>query len=125
MEEYALICDAIRTPFGRYGGAWHGSRRRSRRDSNPALMVRNQSVDWRTDDDVISWLRQSGWGRQPQCGSHGGAARRPIRERTRLRSIASAARAGCCAMAARTIRSGRVRLVIAGGVESMSRAPFV
>ena len=74
--ETAYICDAIRTPIGRYGGAL-ASVRTDDLAAIPiaALMARNRTVDWSALDDVDLRLRQSGRRRQSQCGSHGAAAR--------------------------------------------------
>src|SRR3979490_244878 len=142
-----FICDAVRTPFGRYGGAL-SSIRTDDLAALPlkALMERNPTVDWGSLDDVIyGCVNQAGEDNRnvarmalllaglPQtvpgatvnrlCGSS-------------LDAVGTAARAIPCGetppmspggggTAARGIRCGETQLMIAGGVESMSRAPFV
>ena len=90
-------------------------------------MARNGKVDWAAVDRRALRLRQPGRRGQPQRRAHGGAARRPAGRACRARpSTACAARAWTrSARAARAIRVGEAELMIAGGVESMSRAPFV
>ena len=125
--EPAYICDAIRTPFGRYGGSL-ASIRADDLAAIPiaALMERNAGVDWSTLDDVI-------YG----CANQAGEDNRNVARMAVLlaglpkevpgytvnRLCASSMEA--VAGAARAIKSGEADLVIAGGVESMSRAPFV
>jgi acetyl-CoA acyltransferase len=125
--ETAYICDAIRTPFGRYGGSL-ASIRADDLAAIPitALMTRNAAVDWAAVDDVI-------YG----CANQAGEDNRNISRMALLlaglpkevpgytvnRLCASSMEA--VASAARLIKSGEADLVIAGGVESMSRAPFV
>jgi len=125
--ETAYICDAIRTPFGRYGGSL-ASIRADDLAAIPiaALMERNAGVDWSTLDDVI-------YG----CANQAGEDNRNVARMAVLlaglpkevpgytvnRLCASSMEA--VAGAARAIKSGEADLVIAGGVESMSRAPFV
>jgi acetyl-CoA acyltransferase len=125
--ETAYICDAIRTPFGRYGGSL-ASIRADDLAAIPiaALMERNEGVDWSTLDDVI-------YG----CANQAGEDNRNVARMAVLlaglpkevpgytvnRLCASSMEA--VAGAARAIKSGEADLVIAGGVESMSRAPFV
>ena len=125
--ETAYICDAIRTPFGRYGGSL-ASIRADDLAAIPiaALMARNSSVDWAALDDVI-------YG----CANQAGEDNRNIARMALLlaglpkevpgytvnRLCASSMEA--VASAARLIKSGDADLVVAGGVESMSRAPFV
>ena len=103
---HAYICDAIRTPFGRYGGAL-SSVRTDDLAALPikALMARNPNVDWAAVSDVF-------YGCANQTGHVGDVA---------------VVLAGLDAVgtAARAIRTGELGMVIAGGVESMSRAPFV
>jgi acetyl-CoA acyltransferase len=125
--ETAYICDAIRTPFGRYGGSL-ASIRADDLAAIPiaALMARNAGVDWAALDDVI-------YG----CANQAGEDNRNVARMALLlaglpkevpgytvnRLCASSMEA--VASAARAIKSGEADLVIAGGVESMSRAPFV
>jgi acetyl-CoA acyltransferase len=125
--ETAYICDAIRTPFGRYGGSL-ASIRADDLAAIPiaALMARNAKVDWPALDDVV-------YG----CANQAGEDNRNVARMALLlaglpkeipgytvnRLCASSMEA--VASAARAIKSGEADLVIAGGVESMSRAPFV
>jgi len=110
----AFICDAIRTPFGRYGGAL-SSIRTDDLGAIPlrALMARNPQVDWAAVTDVF-------YGNANQAG-----------EDNRNVAHMSSLLAGLpidvpgVGSAARAIKSGEAGLMIAGGVESMSRAPFV
>jgi acetyl-CoA acyltransferase len=123
----AFICDALRTPFGRYGGVL-SSIRTDDLAAIPikALMERNAAVDWLALDDVIFG-----------CANQAGEDNRNVARMALLlaglpqlvpgvtvnRLCGSSMEA--VAMAARAIRSSEAELVIAGGVESMSRAPFV
>src|SRR6202162_1388973 len=125
--EMAYICDAIRTPFGRYGGSL-ASIRTDDLAAIPiaALMARNAGVDWAALDDVI-------YG----CANQAGEDNRNVARMALLlaglpkevpgytvnRLCASSMEA--VASAARLIKRGEADMVIAGGVESMSRAPFV
>src|SRR5437763_7928439 len=125
--EHALICDAIRTPFGKYGGAL-SSVRTDDLAATPlrALMDRNRNVDWGAVDDVI-------YG----CANQAGEDNRNVARMTLLLAGLPEQVPGCTvnrlcgssleaiAMAARTLKSGEGSMVLAGGVESMSRAPFV
>lgn len=126
MEE-AFICDGIRTPIGRYGGALAGVRT----DDLAAipiktLMERNSGVNWETVNDVILG-----------CANQAGEDNRNVARMAALLSglpqtVPGATVNRLCGsgldavgIAARAIKSGEQNLVIAGGVESMSRAPFV
>jgi 3-oxoadipyl-CoA thiolase len=123
----AYICDAIRTPFGRYGGAL-SSIRTDDLAALPirALMERNPKVDWGALDDVI-------YG----CANQAGEDNRNVARMALLlaglpKEVSGATVNRLCgssleavSVAARAIKSGEAELVIAGGVESMSRAPFV
>jgi 3-oxoadipyl-CoA thiolase len=125
--EEAYICDAIRTPFGRYGGAL-SSIRTDDLAALPlkALMERSPKVDWAGLDDVI-------YG----CANQAGEDNRNVARMALLlaglpKEISGATVNRLCgsslesvSVAARAIKSGEADLVIAGGVESMSRAPFV
>ncbi|PYV51002.1 MAG: 3-oxoadipyl-CoA thiolase [Acidobacteria bacterium] len=125
--EHALICDAIRTPFGKYGGAL-SSVRTDDLAATPlrALMERNRKVDWGAIDDVI-------YG----CANQAGEDNRNVARMALLlaglpKEVPGATVNRLCgssmeaiSIAARAIKSGEASLVIAGGVESMSRAPFV
>ena len=123
----AFICDAIRTPIGRYGGAL-SSVRTDDLGAIPiqALMARNPSVDWAAVDDVL-------YG----CANQAGEDNRNVARMSALlaglpQDVPGATINRLCGSgmdavgsAARAIRSGEAQLMIAGGVESMSRAPFV
>ena len=124
----AFICDAIRTPFGRYGGAL-ASVRADDLGAMPlrALMERNPSVDWGAVDDVV-------YG----CANQAGEDNRNVGRMALLLAGLPAGSAGHDGQPAVRIEHGRDRasprarsrrgetsLMIAGGVESMSRAPFV
>ena len=125
--ETAYICDAIRTPIGRYGGAL-ATIRTDDLAALPikALMQRNPSVDWSALDDVL-------YG----CANQAGEDNRNVGRMALLlaglpKEVSGSTVNRLCgssmdavATAARAIKSGEVDLLIAGGVESMTRAPFV
>jgi 3-oxoadipyl-CoA thiolase len=125
--ETAYVCDAIRTPIGRYGGTL-AAIRADDLAAIPisALMKRNANVDWGSVDDVV-------YG----CANQSGEDNRNVARMALLlaglaKEVSGTTVNRLCgssmdavATAARAIRSGEVELVIAGGVESMSRAPFV
>jgi 3-oxoadipyl-CoA thiolase len=123
----AYICDAVRTPIGRYAGALSGVRP----DDLAAiplqsLMTRNAKVDWTAVDDVMFG-----------CANQAGEDNRNVARMALLLAGLPVSVPGttinrlcgsgmdAVAMAARAIKTGEADLVIAGGVESMSRAPFV
>jgi acetyl-CoA acyltransferase len=124
---HAFICDAIRTPFGRYAGAL-SSVRTDDLAAIPlkALMARNPRVDWAAVSDVI-------YG----CANQAGEDNRNVARMALLlaglpQTIGGSTVNRLCGSgldalgsAARAIKSGEAQLMIAGGVESMSRAPFV
>jgi 3-oxoadipyl-CoA thiolase len=124
---HAFICDAQRTPFGRYGGAL-SSVRPDDLGAVPlrALMARNPGVDWDAVADVL-------FGCANQAGEDNRNVARMslllagLPERLPGATINRLCGSGMDAVgtAARAIRSGEAQLMIAGGVESMSRAPFV
>ncbi|WP_175758676.1 3-oxoadipyl-CoA thiolase [Burkholderia ambifaria] len=123
----AYICDAIRTPIGRYGGALKDVRTDDL-GAVPlkALIERNQHVDWSAIDDVI-------YG----CANQAGEDNRNVARMSALLAGLPTAVPGstlnrlcgsgmdAVGTAARAIKAGEARLMIAGGVESMTRAPFV
>jgi acetyl-CoA acyltransferase len=127
MTRHAYICDAVRTPFGRYGGAL-ASVRADDLGAVPlaALMARNPGVDWQAVTDVI-------YG----CANQAGEDNRNVARMSALlaglpldvpgSTVNRLCGSGLDAVgtAARAIKSGEAGLMIAGGVESMSRAPFV
>jgi acetyl-CoA acyltransferase len=122
-----FICDAVRTPFGRYGGAL-AAIRTDDLAAIPirALVARNPTVDWAALDDVV-------YG----CANQAGEDNRNVARMALLlaglpKEIPGATVNRLCGssmdaagVAARAIRSGETDLMIAGGVESMTRAPFV
>ncbi|MFZ4873593.1 3-oxoadipyl-CoA thiolase [Janthinobacterium sp. Mn2066] len=124
---HAFICDGQRTPFGRYGGSLSGVRTDDL-GSVPirALMARNPNVDWDAVSDVL-------YG----CANQAGEDNRNVARMVALlaglpMSVPGATLNRLCGSgldaigsAARFIKSGEAGLMIAGGVESMSRAPFV
>src|SRR5258708_35856591 len=124
--EQAYICDAIRTPFGRYGGSL-ATVRADDLAALPmkALMQRNAGVDWGAVDDVI-------YG----CANQAGEDNRNVARMALLlaglpKEVPGSTVNRLCGssldavgIAARAIKSGETVLMIAGGVESMSRAPF-
>ena len=123
----AFICDAVRTAFGRYGGAL-AAVRADDLGAAPikALIDRNADVDWATVEDVI-------YG----CANQAGEDNRNVARMAALLAGLPVAVPGATVnrlcgsgmdavgMAARAVKSGETDLMIAGGVESMSRAPFV
>ncbi len=123
----AYICDAIRTPIGRYGGALKDVRADDL-GAVPlkALIERNRNVDWSAIDDVI-------YG----CANQAGEDNRNVARMSALLAGLPTAVPGttlnrlcgsgmdAVGTAARAIKAGEARLMIAGGVESMTRAPFV
>ncbi len=125
--QQAFICDAVRTPFGRYGGAL-ATVRADDLGAIPikALMARNPKVDWQAVGDVL-------YG----CANQAGEDNRNVARMALLLAglpteVPGATINRLCGSsldavgtAARAIRSGEAQLMIAGGVESMSRAPFV
>src|ERR1700687_5646118 len=125
--ENAFICDAIRTPIGRYGGTLAGIRTDDL-GAIPirALVERNAALDWSAVDDVV-------YG----CANQDGEDNRNIGRMALLlaglpKEVPGTTTNRLCgssmdaiAIAARAIKSKEADLVIAGGVESMSRAPFV
>ncbi|HZK82986.1 MAG TPA: 3-oxoadipyl-CoA thiolase [Humisphaera sp.] len=123
----AFICDAIRTPIGRYGGALAGVRADDLAVLPiKALMERNKTVDWSALDDVIFG-----------CANQAGEDNRNVARMAVLlaglpESVSACTVNRLCgsgmeavAGAARAIIAGEADLLIAGGVENMSRAPFV
>jgi len=123
----AFVCDAIRTPFGRYGGAL-ATVRTDDLAAIPirALVERNDKIDWTAVDDVV-------YG----CANQAGEDNRNVGRMALLLAGLPVAVPGttvnrlcgssmdALAIAARAIKSGEAALIVAGGVESMSRAPFV
>jgi acetyl-CoA C-acetyltransferase len=123
----AFICDAIRTPFGRYGGAL-SSVRTDDLAAVPlkALMARNPSVDWLAVTDVIyGCVNQAGEDNRNVAHMATLLAGLPLElPGTTLNRLCGSGM-DAVGTAARAIKAGEARMMIAGGVESMSRAPFV
>src|SRR5262245_22937647 len=123
----SYVCDAVRTPFGRYGGAL-ANVRADDLGAVPlkALVQRHPQIDWGALDDVV-------YG----CANQAGEDNRNVARMALLlaglpKEVPGATVNRLCgsgieaiATAARAIRCGEAALVVAGGVESMSRAPFV
>lgn len=123
----AFICDALRTPFGRYGGAL-ASVRTDDLAALPirALMSRNPKVDWAAVDDVVyGCANQAGEDNRNVARMAGLLAGLPVAVPGVTLNRLCGSGLDAVATAARMISSGEAELVIAGGVESMSRAPFV
>ena len=123
----ALICDAIRTPIGRYGGAL-SSVRADDLGAIPlkALMERNPQVDWTAVDDIIyGCANQAGEDNRNVARMSGLLAGLPIEVPGTTVNRLCGSGMDALGLAARSIKSGETSLMIAGGVESMSRAPFV
>ncbi len=123
----AFICDAIRTPIGRYGGALAGVRADDL-GAIPlkALMARNPQVDWNTVDDIIyGCANQAGEDNRNVARMSGLLAGLPVEVPGTTVNRLCGSGMDAVGLAARSIKAGETRLMIAGGVESMSRAPFV
>ncbi len=123
----AYICDAVRTPIGRYGGAL-APIRADDLAAIPirALMARNPNVDWAELDDVIlGCANQAGEDNRNLARMAGLLAGLPDSSGGVTLNRLCGSGLDAVAMAARAIRGGESDLIIAGGSESMSRAPFV
>ncbi len=123
----AFICDVIRTPFGRFGGAL-ATVRTDDLAAIPikALVDRNPSVDWEAVDDVIyGCANQAGEDNRNLARMALLLAGLPITVPGTTVNRLCGSSMDAVAIAARTIKTGEASLVIAGGAESMSRAPFV
>ncbi|MGU3625372.1 3-oxoadipyl-CoA thiolase [Comamonas sp. C24C] len=126
-QNQAFICDAIRTPFGRYGGAL-SSVRTDDLGALPikALMQRNPNVDWTAVADVLyGCANQAGEDNRNVARMSALLAGLPIDVPGATINRLCGSGLDAVGTAARAIKSGEARLMIAGGVESMSRAPFV
>jgi acetyl-CoA acyltransferase len=124
---HAFICDAIRTPFGRYGGAL-SSVRTDDLAAIPiqALMARNTGVDWAAVSDVIyGCANQAGEDNRNVARMAALLAGLPIEVSGATLNRLCGSGLDAVGTAARAIKAGEAQLMIAGGVESMSRAPFV
>ena len=123
----AFICDAIRTPFGRYGGAL-SSVRTDDLGAIPirALMQRNPGVDWAQISDVLlGCANQAGEDNRNVARMSALLAGLPVEVPGATLNRLCGSGLDAVGTAARAIKAGEAGMVIAGGVESMSRAPFV
>ncbi|ARM15294.1 MULTISPECIES: 3-oxoadipyl-CoA thiolase [Rhizobium] len=123
----AFICDYVRTPIGRFAGALSGVRADDL-GAVPlkALMERNGAVDWETVDDVIfGCANQAGEDNRNVARMSALLAGLPIAVPGTTINRLCGSGMDAVITAARAIRAGEAELMIAGGVESMSRAPFV
>jgi acetyl-CoA acyltransferase len=123
----AYICDALRTPIGRYGGALAGVRPDDLA-AIPirALIERNNGVDWAAVDDVVyGCANQAGEDNRNVARMAALLAGLPVDVPGDTINRLCGSSMDAIAVAARAIKSGETELMIAGGVESMSRAPFV
>src|SRR5512134_1278910 len=123
----ALICDAVRTPIGRYGGALSGVRTDDLAAVPlAALVARNPRVDWQAVDDVVlGCANQAGEDNRNLARMAALLAGLPVTVPGATVNRLCGSGLDAVAIAARMIRSGEAALVIAGGAESMSRAPYV
>jgi acetyl-CoA acyltransferase len=127
MTQDAFICGALRTPFGRYGGAL-SSVRADDLGAVPlrALIARNPQVDWQAVSDVIyGCANQAGEDNRNVARMSALLAGLPIEVPGSTVNRLCGSGMDATGTAARAIKSGEAQLMIAGGVESMSRAPFV
>jgi 3-oxoadipyl-CoA thiolase len=123
----ALICDAIRTPIGRYGGAL-APVRPDDLAAIPirALVARHPRVDWgRVDDVILGCANQAGEDNRNVARMAALLAGLPVEISAATVNRLCGSGLDAVATAARLIRAGEADLIVAGGVESMSRAPFV
>lgn len=123
----AFICDAVRTPIGRYGGALSSVRADDLAAiALQALMERNPQVLWgQVDDILLGCANQAGEDNRNVARMAGLLAGLPLEVPAATVNRLCGSSLDAVGMAARTIKAGEADLVIAGGVESMSRAPFV
>ncbi len=127
MTTQAFICDAIRTPFGRYGGSL-SSIRTDDLGAIPlrALMARNPKVDWQAVNDIFfGCANQAGEDNRNVARMSALLAGLPIDVPGATINRLCGSGLDAIGTAARAIKSGEASLMLAGGVESMSRAPFV
>jgi 3-oxoadipyl-CoA thiolase len=127
MPREAFICDAVRTPFGRYGGALA----HLRADDLAAVPIRaladrHPGIDWRGLDDVVyGCANQAGEDNRNVARMAALLAGLPVDVPGATVNRLCGSSMDAVTIAARAIRAGEMNLMIAGGVESMSRAPFV
>ena len=124
---FAYICDAVRTPIGRYGGSL-SAMRPDDLGAVPlkALMERNADVNWSAVDDVLyGCANQAGEDNRNVARMSSLLAGLPVEVPGTTLNRLCGSGMDAVGLAARSIKSGETQLMIAGGVESMSRAPFV
>jgi 3-oxoadipyl-CoA thiolase len=127
MSIHAYICDAVRTPFGRYGGAVSAGRPDDLA-AIPlrALVARNPKVDWAAVADVLyGCANQAGEDNRNVARMAALLAGLPVTTPGATINRLCGSGLDAVGSAARAIKAGEAQLMIAGGVESMSRAPFV
>jgi acetyl-CoA acyltransferase len=125
--KHAYICDAVRTPFGRYGGALSALRADDLAAAPiQALVARNAGADWAAVDDVVyGCANQAGEDNRNVARMAALLAGLPVDVPGTTLNRLCGSSLDAIGTAARAIKAGEADLVIAGGVESMSRAPFV
>ncbi|MDQ1919771.1 3-oxoadipyl-CoA thiolase [Massilia pseudoviolaceinigra] len=123
----AFICDAIRTPFGRYGGSLSGVRADDLAALPiAALIARNPGVDWTAVDDLyFGCANQAGEDNRNVARMAALLADLPPEVPASTINRLCGSSLDAVGIAARAIKAGEANLIIAGGVESMTRAPFV
>lgn len=123
----AFICDAIRTPFGRYGGSLSGVRADDLAALPiAALIARNPGVDWTAVDDLyFGCANQAGEDNRNVARMAALLAGLPPEVPASTINRLCGSSLDAVGIAARAIKAGEANLIIAGGVESMTRAPFV
>jgi 3-oxoadipyl-CoA thiolase len=127
MMQQAWICDAVRTPFGRYGGAL-ATVRADDLAAVPikALVERNAGIDWSSVDDVVyGCANQAGEDNRNVARMAALLAGLPVEVPGTTVNRLCGSSMDAIASAARAIKCGEAALIVAGGVESMTRAPFV
>jgi 3-oxoadipyl-CoA thiolase len=127
MNQQAFICDAVRTPIGRYGGTLAGIRTDDLAALPiKALMARNGTLDWAQVEDIIyGCANQAGEDNRNVARMAGLLAGLPVAVPGATINRLCGSGMDAVGTAARAIKAGEATLMIAGGVESMSRAPFV
>ncbi|HEV2501868.1 MAG TPA: beta-ketoacyl synthase N-terminal-like domain-containing protein, partial [Mesorhizobium sp.] len=123
----AYICDYVRTPIGRFGGVL-ASVRADDLGAEPirALLARNAGIDWEAVDDVYyGCANQAGEDNRNVARMAALLAGLPVSVPGSTVNRLCGSGMDAVAIAARAIKAGEAELLIAGGVESMSRAPFV
>ncbi|MES2261390.1 MAG: 3-oxoadipyl-CoA thiolase [Pseudomonadota bacterium] len=123
----AFICDAVRTPFGRYGGALAGVRADDLAALPiAALMARNPGVDWTQVDDIYYGCANGAGEDNRNVGRMAALlAGLPVDVPANTINRLCGSSLDAVGIGARAIKAGEAHLIIAGGVESMTRAPFV